>query len=586
MGKKGGIGKLSLDLILDPTGFSAGLRNATTVVKGFDRTVQKHMGSVAKSFAQPTQAVNNFAKALPGPLKAIGALTVGVGGTAAALAYFAKSQGDVLDAGAKVADSLGIATEKFFGLRLAGDLSGVSAEQFDTSMSKLTKTLSAAAFGAQENGNAFTQLGLDARKLALMPLDQALLQISDRIAALPTTIQKARAAFAIFGKSGLAMLPMLAGGSGGLKEAIADAKTFGWAIDRTVIARIEVLNDNLTRIGWAFKGIGAQLAARIAPYLAAATNQALDWVRNMGGVPALFDMAEKAIRKGIIAAGEFMLTLKKGFIDAKIAFEVFVFQAQWSITKLYNALVSLNNAVPWSEKMSLGEMPDAGEHARKMTGLAYERAMAELAPNPSEKLLKQWDAWSAKVKESVVSSRPKLDMRGISEDMFDENALGKPEKTIKGLGDTASDSAEKFGELEDAARSAARATSGSFGQGSLATVAFRRSGGAKRSSGDAIGRMGQSIPGFNPDAYRRLVQPRYQFARGIAPQQAAGTAPMTRGLRDYHAAAAYVPGFGDVLKGANGNGEANGLLQKAVGYLARIEEGQRNPSRRVTAYAG
>jgi hypothetical protein len=585
MAKKGGIGKLSLDLILDPTGFSAGLRNATTVVKGFDKTVQKHMGSVAKSFAKPTQAVNNFAKALPGPLKAIGALTVGVGGTAAALFYFAKSQGDVLDAGAKVADSLGIATEKFFGLRLAGDLSGVSAEQFDTSMSRLTKTLSAAAFGAQKNGNAFTQLGLDARKLALMPLDDALLQISDRIAALPTTIQKARAAFAIFGKSGLAMLPMLAGGAGGLKEAIADAKAFGWAIDRTVIARIEVLNDNLTRIGWAFKGIGAQLAARIAPYLAAATNQALDWVRNIGGVPALFDMAEKAIRKGIIAAGEFVLTLKKGFIEAKIGFEEFVFTAQSGITKLYNAIVGLNNAVPWSQKISVGEMPDAKAHASRMTALVYERSMAELAPNPSEKLLKQWDVWSAKVKESVVSSRPKLDMRGISEDMFDEGVADKPEKKIKGLGDTASDSADKFGDLEDAAKSAAKATSGSFGQGSLATIAFGRGGSTRRAAGGDNRGFGNSIPGFNSAAYQRVVGSRYQLAKGIGAQQPA-SAPMSQGLANYRAAGAYVPGFVDVLGGGKGDGEATGLLRKAVGHLARLDQGQSNPSRRQAAYAG
>src|SRR3990172_9608385 len=58
---------------------------------------------------------------------------VGVGG----LGALVKSSIDAGDALAKTADRLGITTQALAGLRYAGDLAGVSAEQLDTSLGKM-----------------------------------------------------------------------------------------------------------------------------------------------------------------------------------------------------------------------------------------------------------------------------------------------------------------------------------------------------------------------------------------------------------------------------------------------------------------
>ena len=90
------------------------------------------------------------------------------------------------DALAKTSDALGIATEKLAAMRYMGDLAGVSAEQMDTNLKKMTQTLGEAAAGGGTAVKTLEALHLNAAELVHLSPDQQYMAIADAINGLST----------------------------------------------------------------------------------------------------------------------------------------------------------------------------------------------------------------------------------------------------------------------------------------------------------------------------------------------------------------------------------------------------------------
>jgi len=195
---------------------------------------------------------------------------VGVGGMGALV----KASMDATDALAKASDRLGITTEALAGLRYAGDLAGVSAEQLDTGLGKMSKTLAEAAGGSKQADEAFRALGLSSRELSQLPADQAFMRISDALMSMDNNMQRLNLTQDIFGRGATGIINLMADGSDGLKAAAAEAKALGLALSRVDAAKIEIANDSMTRIKSVFAGLGNTIAVQVSPYI-----QALgDWL--------------------------------------------------------------------------------------------------------------------------------------------------------------------------------------------------------------------------------------------------------------------------------------------------------------------
>ena len=80
-------------------------------------------------------------------LLAFGGALAGIGG-AAAFGALVKSSFATIDALAKTADKLGVSTQALVGLRHAGELAGLSQQNLDTSLEKMTLRISEVADGA------------------------------------------------------------------------------------------------------------------------------------------------------------------------------------------------------------------------------------------------------------------------------------------------------------------------------------------------------------------------------------------------------------------------------------------------------
>src|SRR6185369_16747709 len=114
-------------------------------------------------------------------------------------------------------------------------------------------------------------------QLAKLPLDEALLKISDGLKGLNSPAARTAAAIDIFGKSGAQLLPMLQDGSKVIAELADEAKNLGISFSRVDAAKVEAANDALTRVGEVFQGVWNTMAIQLAPIIEAIAVKFTDW---------------------------------------------------------------------------------------------------------------------------------------------------------------------------------------------------------------------------------------------------------------------------------------------------------------------
>lgn len=155
----------------------------------------------------------------------IGIGLFGAGATGAAA--IGKLFGDALDRGNEfqtLAEKFGTTTEKVSALAYAFKTAGVPVEQFGDSLKDFSAKLSQAADG---NDDTFSRLGLSARELMNLPLDEQFARIADAIAAVQNPADQSRMAMEIFGGAGEDLLPTLKKGRAGLAEMGVEASRVG-----------------------------------------------------------------------------------------------------------------------------------------------------------------------------------------------------------------------------------------------------------------------------------------------------------------------------------------------------------------------
>ena len=197
------------------------------------------------------------------------AAAIGVAGIVSGLTALTSAEMNSIDATSKLSDSLGIQTEEFVRLRYAADLAGVGNEAFDKTIQKMVVNLGEAATGTGATAEALAQLGLDAQAMASMSPDEAFKTISDSLAGVTNATERASLAYSIFGKQGVAMLPLLSQGRKGIEATGAEADKLALTFSRVDAAKVEAANDAMTRVGKVAQGIGTVLAVEVAPFVEA-----------------------------------------------------------------------------------------------------------------------------------------------------------------------------------------------------------------------------------------------------------------------------------------------------------------------------
>jgi hypothetical protein len=259
------IGSLRADLELETAAWQTALttarRSLQTAQQQFERgltSIQRQADRTSAAFGDLSAAASALRTAFA-PLAA--ALSIGglIGMTRSAL----NAAGGL----GELAEQAGVSVEGLQILRFAAAQAGVSTEQLETGLQRLTRTLGEAGEGSQQALAAFARLGVDVRDSAgrLRTAEQVLPEIAEALSRIQDPAARAAAAVDLFGRGGQALLPILSQGAEGLRRAEQQARSFGAVLAEELSARADSAGDALAVLNQQIAVLQQRFAAGLAP---------------------------------------------------------------------------------------------------------------------------------------------------------------------------------------------------------------------------------------------------------------------------------------------------------------------------------
>lgn len=196
-----------------------------------------------------------------------GGLRVAAGGLAIAggfgLALRTLSKyGDEIEKGAR---RTGILAEDLSRLSFAAEQSGADLATFEKSVARMSRTLEEARAGTKSAVDALAAVGITVEELNGLTPDQQFLRMADALAAVDDPGQRAARAMEIFGRGGVALLPMLMDGADGIRALTDQAERFGLTVSTKTAKDAAALTDALNLLRRASRAVVMEIGAGLAP---------------------------------------------------------------------------------------------------------------------------------------------------------------------------------------------------------------------------------------------------------------------------------------------------------------------------------
>ena len=172
---------------------------------------------------------------------------------------------DVGSALVDMRDRTGVAIEALSELTYAAEQSGASAEDLEGGLRFMSRAITAAADGSPAAIEALQAIGVTIDELQGMSQDARFERIADGIAAIQDPAERAARARAIFGRGAGRLLPLMSGGSGGIRSLRGEARDSGLSMSTADAEAAEALGDQMSRIGKQIKMLWFEIGASIAP---------------------------------------------------------------------------------------------------------------------------------------------------------------------------------------------------------------------------------------------------------------------------------------------------------------------------------
>ena len=273
-----------------------------------------------------TSGAKSMERAAAGVKAALGGIVAGM--SIAAMSNWIKGAIDSADSMSKMSQKIGVATKDIAGLQLAYRLAGAGSESMVTSLGRLSK-------GVVEGNDGLKALGIRTKGAGgeFKATNAVLGEVADRFQKMPDGVQKTALAIEIFGKAGADMIPLLNGGSQGLRDMDEMARKLGLTVSDETGRRAEAFNDTLDLIGQGSQGVARQLMAELLPTL---QNLAGSFLTSMTEGDKLSKVAGvlSAALKGLYSAGvivaEIFSTVGK-YVGGVVAAIVAVMQGEFRL---------------------------------------------------------------------------------------------------------------------------------------------------------------------------------------------------------------------------------------------------------------
>jgi hypothetical protein len=220
----------------------------------------------------------------------------------AAAHTFAESGKELFNMSART----GVSAQALSELGFAARRTGTDAEGLEHSLKHMTKHVGEATLGNQEAAASLATIGLNANMLRGLSIDKQFEVIADRIAGVRDPSVKAAAALHIFGKNGLALMPLMIQGSRGIQALRSEAQKLGVSRSDTSVAQANQLAGLFGRMKEIINGTVLAIGQALAPTMIRIVqiqNSALllvqKFVKQYGSlVPVIF-----TVGSGLVIAG-------------------------------------------------------------------------------------------------------------------------------------------------------------------------------------------------------------------------------------------------------------------------------------------
>jgi hypothetical protein len=307
------IGTLAVKVVANAGQLFTGLGRAATVVSSFGIGVDKAMQSIAGSvlsLVRPSVAS-----------------TLALAGLSGGMVYLISHTFTTIHEINKLADSLGASTEQIVDLQQAAKRSGTNVDAMGGALHDLNSLLGDAQAGSYTASIALARVGISAESVAKTNAADAFRTIAESIQAITDPVQRAAAAYSVWGSKAAELLPVLSAGAQGIDAAAKKASELGLAFSRIEGGKVDEAAKAMGRIKDVFDAVVRQFAIQLAPML----EQFANWLEKSateavnlktigidafsaiaGGVSFVIDSLGQ-LQKRIAEIGIGLQTMKVGF---------------------------------------------------------------------------------------------------------------------------------------------------------------------------------------------------------------------------------------------------------------------------------
>jgi hypothetical protein len=216
------VGALYTSLTLESSSFVSNTKRAA------DAT-EKMAARIDNAFGLAAGAAKGF----------LAAISVG------AIAGLAKEGLDYAASLGETAQQLGVSAKALQQYSFAAGQVGVSQEQLQTGLARLTRTLGDAKEGTKSAVDAFARLGISQAEVQRLSPDDALRRVAEGLSKISDPAKRAAVEVDLFGKSGQKLDNLLSGGTAALDEMARAANELGIVLSDDQIQKADEAADKL-----------------------------------------------------------------------------------------------------------------------------------------------------------------------------------------------------------------------------------------------------------------------------------------------------------------------------------------------------
>ena len=237
--------------------------NVARLTEDFSRAkseVNRSMGHIQRTVREQLAGVKESLKSMKEMVEAMGIALL-----AEHLVEAARSAAEFGDRIEHAAQKTGMSAQSLQGLGFAARMSDVDFRSLSIGLTHLSRAMLQTQQGSLQSASAFRSVGLSARQLRSMSLDEVLAKVADRFHATRDGATKTALAMQLFGRSGAELIPLLDRGSEGIDALKAKAKQLGIVMSDEAVRQSAEFADRLKEISAQGQAVTRNLMGELMP---------------------------------------------------------------------------------------------------------------------------------------------------------------------------------------------------------------------------------------------------------------------------------------------------------------------------------